>query len=104
MPERDYVKLARGRNIPIMKNGNVITAFKINGKSINVTEACAFDTIIQLIANSIATVKYYENTIKSLENNTINLVMSILQSGKVTQKHYNERTKILIELRFFVMH
>lgn len=100
-PEWDYIKLTKGHKIPIMRNGNVSRAVCIDGKSVIATQTCAFDAMLHLLASSIATIKCYKNKITSLENQTINLAISILQSGKIKQFHYDERFKILKDLPLF---
>lgn len=84
-----------------MQNGSICKSVTIDGKVITITQTCAFDAILHLIASGIASIKCYENKIKISENCTIKLAMSILHSGKIIRSHYNERAKILIELPLF---
>lgn len=78
-PEWDYVKLARDHNIPLMRNGNVCKSITIDRKVITITQTCAFDAILHLIASGIASIKFYENKINSSNNRTITL--AIVRSG-----------------------
>lgn len=73
----------------------------INRKVITISQTCVFDAILHLIVSSITNIKYYEDKIKISNNHIFNLATSILHSGKVTNDHYNERAKILIDLPLF---
>lgn len=100
-PEWDFIKLAKDQHIPLMQNGNTCKSVTINGKVINVSQTCAFDAILHLVASGIASIKCYEDIIKSSENRSINLITSILESGKIIANHYSERAKILMDLPLF---
>lgn len=100
-PEWDYIKLSRDQNIPLMRNGSICKSVTIDKKIYSIHQTCAFDAILHLIETGIATIKNYENKITSLENCTINLALSILNTGKVLPSHYSERAKILLHLPLF---
>jgi len=100
-PEWDYIKTARDQNIPLIRNGSILRSVTIDEKLISIHQTCAFDAILHLVASGIATIKQYEESIKSSTNRTINLAFSILHTGKIIQYHYIERAQILVNLSLF---
>lgn len=65
-----------------------------------VQDICAFDSILQLVANGIAKYETYRNAIQSSEG-IFELARSILENGKILSTHYNERARTLQDLPLF---
>lgn len=64
-------------------------------------QTCAFDSLLQLVINGIATHEIYENETQSSSDCIFQLGKSILDKGKIIAAHYDKRASILQDLSLF---
>jgi hypothetical protein len=65
-----------------------------------IQETCAFDSILQLIANGIAAHEAYRKAVQ-LSEGIYQLARSILKNGKILSVYYDKRACILQDLPLF---
>lgn len=99
-PEWDYLKNTKSFNLPLLINGSKCKPIKQGQIVMTVQETCAFDSILQLVANGIAAHAAYRNAIQSSEG-IFQLARSILETGRILSIHYNQRAHILQDLSLF---
>lgn len=98
----DHVQSQNVVKLPIIKNGLVCEALKVDKETIAVKKTCAFDSIIQLLAQTLGKEKQYRSKVENLAtgNATLKLALGILSRGKITCGDYTARARILNLLDF----
>lgn len=99
----DLIPLNKAVGIPILKNGSLCNAVHLDKKHIIVRETCAFDSILQIVVNAIATYEKYKDNVSDTENHFVQLAQNVLLCGKVHVSHYSQRAKILCNIPIFTI-
>jgi len=100
-PEWDFIKNMKSHKLPLIINGSKCKEINKQGSIIIVHETCAFDAILQIVVNNIATHTSYREATASSFDDIFKLARSILENGTLLLKHYAERASILENLPLF---
>lgn len=96
-PDWDHVQSHKAVKLPVIRNGLLCEAIKVDKMMIYAKRTCAFDSLVQLLAQTIGKERQYRSEIENLdtENTTLKLALGILSRGKITSGDHASSARIL---------